>query len=265
MRFRDEQMRILLTNDDGIHARGLFALYRRFSMKHEVFIVAPDRQRSAVGHSITLHKPIRCERIQLEGNVFGYALNGTPADCIKLAILELMDIKPDLVLSGINPWANIGFNVNYSGTVCAAREAGFYGIPAIAVSMPGDGTRYIDDAAAFVEQVAQRVLEHPICQGTVLNINIPDIPIDKIAGVRITRLETYPIEEHFERRTDPRNREYYWQGCEQQRAFSGPDTDGAALSRNYITLTPIRCDITNYDILEKLKGWQLEPRGFDGK
>ncbi len=258
-------MRILMTNDDGIQAGGLCALYRRFSPKHEVTVVAPDRQRSAVGHSITLHKPIRFERVRLEGGGFGYAVNGTPADCVKLAVLELFKTKPDLVLSGINPGANVGFNVNYSGTVCAAREAGFYGIPAIAVSMPGDGSRHYDEAAAFVEQVAQRVFENPLPPGTILNVNIPDAPIGEAAGIEITRLETAPFEERFERRMDPRNRAYYWQGCERQSAFSRSDTDGAALSRNCITLTPLRCDLTDHDAVEQIKNWKMTPGGNDGK
>ncbi|MBW1778504.1 MAG: 5'/3'-nucleotidase SurE, partial [Deltaproteobacteria bacterium] len=160
-------MRILLTNDDGIHAEGLHALYRRFSREHEVLVVAPDRERSAVGHSITLHKPLRCDPVTLEAGVCGYAVNGTPADCVKLAVLELMVPPPDLVLSGINPGANIGFNVNYSGTVCAAREAGYYSIPAIAVSMTGDGAPYVDDAAAFLEQVVRQMEEQPLPRGIV--------------------------------------------------------------------------------------------------
>jgi len=258
-------MRILLTNDDGIHAEGLRALYRRFSGEHEVLVVAPDRERSAVGHSITLHKPLRCDRVTLEAGVCGYAVNGTPADCVKLAVLELMAPPPDLVLSGINPGANIGFNVNYSGTVCAAREAGYYGIPAVAVSMPGDGAPYADDAAAFLEQVVRHMETHPLPRGIVLNINIPHLPFHDIEGVDITRLEMHPFEERFERRMDPRNRAYYWQGCERRNTFSGPDTDAAALAQNRISITPIRCDLTDQESLARLKAWRCQPDGGHGE
>jgi len=258
---KQRELRILLTNDDGIHARGLHALYRRFSPEHRVEIVAPDRQRSAVGHSITLHKPIRCDQIPMGDGAFGYAVNGTPADCVKLAVLELLESRPDLVISGINPGANTGFNVHYSGTVCAALEAGYYGIPAVAVSMPGEDVRYYDDGAAFVAQVVERMFRPPGPGSLVLNINIPDIPARKIAGVRYTRLETSLFEERFERRLDPRNRAYYWQGCEHQKTFSGTDTDGAALHHRYITLTPIRSDITDREALATLKGWRLRLHG----
>ncbi len=258
-------MNILLTNDDGIHAPGIQALYRRFAVQHAVTLVAPDRQRSAVGHSITLHKPIRCDRVPLDGGGRGYAVSGTPADCVKLAVHELMEGVPDLVLSGINPGANVGFNVNYSGTVCAAKEAGYYGIPAIAVSHLGAESRFLEDAAAFVERVAARMFGSPLPKGCILNLNIPDGPFEKIPGVRITRLETSVFEERFERRVDPRNRIYYWQGCERHRAFSGPDTDAAVLNSGFISLTPLRWDHTELRVLEDMKRWALNPLGGHGR
>ena len=131
-------MKILLTNDDGIHAEGLAALYRQLRQKHTVWVIAPDRERSAVGHGITLDKPIRVNEVEIEKAFSGHSISGTPADCVKLAILDLMDTPPDMVISGINPGANVGVNANYSGTVCAAREAGFYGIASMAVSMSGN-------------------------------------------------------------------------------------------------------------------------------
>lgn len=253
-------MNVLLTNDDGIHARGLWALYRRFSKKHLVTVIAPDRQRSAIGHAITLHKPIRCNRVTVEGGFSGYAVSGTPADCIKIGINTLLNRKPDMVIAGINPGANVGINVNYSGTVCAAREAGLYGITAISVSIGGSETDHYADAARFIETLAERIVQEGLPAGTVLNVNIPDIPLSKTAGVRISRQEMGGFEEQFEKRTDPRNRTYYWQGCEQRRSFAHMDSDGAALEQNYITITPLVSDLTDYRAMEALKTWHLEGR-----
>ncbi len=251
-------MKILLTNDDGIHAKGLDALYQKLRHNHNVTIIAPDRERSAVGHAITLYEPIRVNRIQIRNSFSGYSVSGTPADCVKIGILELMDAAPDLVISGINPGANLGVNANYSGTVCAAREAGFYGIPAMAVSINGNGRNCFDFAAHWIEKRVNKVLRFSLSRGTILSINFPSVPLKKMAGVRICRQETQPFETYFEKRVDPRNRVYYWQGYEKPGGSRNLDVDVAALGQNYITITPIKTDMTDYSAIDDLKKWHME-------
>lgn len=250
-------MNILLTNDDGIYAEGLWALYKRFTEKHSVTVVAPDRKRSAVGHGITLHKPLYTSRVVVSGGGQGYAVSGTPTDCIKLSILTILDARPDMVISGINPGANVGVNINYSGTVAAAKEAALYGIAAIAVSIDGDSPCNYDDAAIFTTRLAEKVRKKRLPFGTILNVNIPDIAADRISGVRVSRQELAFSAEYFEKRTDPRNRTYYWQGCDSQTSFNDSDSDVAALCQNFISITPVKCDATDYDTMEDLKGWEV--------
>ncbi len=245
-------MHVLLTNDDGIHAPGLWALYHAFAARHRVTVVAPDRERSAVGHGITLHQPIRSQITRINGSLAGHAVNGTPADCIKLGLAELLETSPDLVVSGINPGANVGINVNYSGTVAAAKEAAMAGISAMAVSIMAPGDRHLDDAARFTETLSGRMRGWNLPTGTFLNINFPDLPMDDIRGVRWSRQGNGIFAQHFEKRRDPRNRTYYWQGCDGQGAYEQPDIDGAALAARHISITPIKCDMTDYDTLREL-------------
>lgn len=251
-------MRLLLTNDDGIHAPGLQALCRVFAADHQVTVVAPERERSAVSHGITLHKPLRPVAAALNGAVRGWAVNGTPVDCVKLALAELVQAKPDLVISGINPGENVGINVLYSGTVAAAREAALGGVAAIAVSIQGRKAAHVDQAAAFVRQLAQTVAANGLPYGTMLNVNIPDRPLADMAGVRLSRQSLAPARERFEKRVDPRRRVYYWFGTDRQRFAQDSDHDGALLDAGYISITPISCDTTDYRLLETLRTWPLE-------
>ena len=253
-------MKILLTNDDGIYAEGLWALYNRFARRHDVTVIAPDRERSAVSHGITLYDPIRASKISVNGAT-GYAVSGTPADCIKLGIMELLAGRPDMVVSGINPGANVGVNINYSGTVAAAREATLYGVPAIAVSVCGQKPRHYDPAARFIEDLAITVLQKGLPFGTLLNVNFPGIAVGKSARVQISKQDTRLFPEYFEKRKDPRQRVYYWQGCKLQSDFVSPDIDAAAVCDNFISITPIKCDMTDYNMLEDLKTWDWEIRG----
>lgn len=253
-------MNILLTNDDGIYAPGLWALYSRFRENHTVTVVAPDHERSAVGHGITLHRPLRSRKITVNGGWNGFGVDGKPADCIKLGLIEILDKKPDLVVSGINPGANVGVSINYSGTVAAAREAALFGLPAIAVSINGyDEIENYDDAARFTERLAMNVRERGLPFGTVLNVNLPDIPSGDVAGVRITRQGVDLLsEEYYEKRVDPRNRAYHWLGSDSRIFGEDLDIDGDALRHNYIIITPLRCDMTDYDALEDLAGWEMD-------
>jgi len=251
-------MRILLTNDDGIHAHGLWALYKRFAGNHDVTVIAPDRERSAVGHSITLNDPLRTTYVEVNGGYKGYAVTGTPADCIKLGVLEILDQKPDIVISGINKGVNLGVNINYSGTVAAAKEAALYGMTAIAVSIQGTKATNYDDTAFFIGVLAKKVLEKGLPVGTFLNVNIPDMPVKETAGLRFSRHGVKLFGEYFEKRVDPRNRTYYWQGCDYWFRDNSHDVDSAAICDHFISITPIKCDMTDYKMLEDLKNWKIE-------
>ena len=246
-------MHILITNDDGIFAPGLWVLQRAFSPAHDVTVVAPDRERSAIGHGITLHQPLRAEKVVVGNGSRGIAVSGTPADCIKIAVLEILDQKPDMVIAGINPGANLGINVNYSGTVAAAKEASLYGITALAISVEGTGSDHYDEMARFVESFARRVAATGLPFGTFLNVNFPDMPVTETAGIRICRqgIEMFP--ENIEKRVDPRNRPYYWQGCDGQTFHDNPDSDGSAVAAKYIAVTPLKCDGTDHTLMESLE------------
>lgn len=254
-------MDILLTNDDGIYAPGLGALYKLLSAGHRVTVIAPDREQSAVGHGITLNEPLRAHNVSINGAFQGYAVTGTPADCIKMGVLEILDSKPDMVISGINPGANVGVNINYSGTVAAAKEAALYGMLAIAVSIHGRQTDYYDQVARFIRELAERVYANGLPLGTFLNVNIPNRPLKEVAGIRISRLDMQFFPEYIEKRTDPRERTYYWQGCDSLPTGRSADIDGSALCENYISITPIKCDPTDYHTLADLKGWKFQTTG----
>lgn len=248
---------ILLTNDDGIHAEGLWALHRKLSLRHAVNVIAPDRERTAVSHGITLHSPLRAQHITVNGNGNGLAVNGTPADCVKLGILQLLDVRPDIVISGINQGINVGININYSGTVSAAREAALYGLPAIAVSAENSGSDHLAEISEFIIDLAEKTIKKGLPFGTILNVNFPGVPMDEISGVAVSRQSITLLGDYYEKRLDPRNRPYYWPGCDTQQGFSNPETDGAALEDKFISITPIKCDMTDYGLIDELKTWHV--------
>lgn len=251
-------MQVLITNDDGIQATGLWALAEAFAEHHRVTVVAPDRERSAVGHGITLHDPLRYEEKQVAGGALpGYAVNGTPADCVKLALAEILETPPDLVVSGINPGANAGININYSGTVAGAREAALGGIPAMAVSIEPPSAIHVGDAARCAETIALQLMARGLARGTFLNVNFPDLPLEKIRGVRLSRQGTISFSQYFDKRTDPRGRDYYWQDCDRQTGYEQSDIDGAVIADGFISITPIQCDMTDHEALGELAGWDL--------
>ena len=251
-------MNILLTNDDGIHAQGLWALYNRLAAKHHVEVVAPDRECSAIGHAITLHQPLRATRISLNGGNRGYAVNGTPADCVKLGISEILSKKPDVVIAGANAGANVGANLNYSGTVAAAKEAALGGTIGIAVSIEGPEVDYYDDAALFIAGLSETVYAKGLPFGTFLNVNIPNRPLEDIAGVRISRQSVEMLSDYVEKRKDPRDRIYFWQGKDTQSFGTDSGVDGTVLKHRYISITPLKCDATDYNVLEDMEDWELD-------
>jgi 5'-nucleotidase len=251
-------MKILLCNDDGIHAEGIWALHKHLAARHTVVVVAPDRERTASSHAITLHAPIRVNTISINGRGRAYAVSGTPADCIKLAVTELLGYKPDLVISGINPGANIGIDVNYSGTLAAAREATFYGIPALAVSIASKTPAFYGDVAGFIEKdIVNMVSEKGLPKGTLLNINAPDLPLEQMQGVRFCKQHTGLMAGGIEKRMDPRNRPYYWYGANQPIEDQNLELDAVVLHKDYISITPIKCDTTDHQFFQALKGWDI--------
>ena len=246
-------MNILLTNDDGIYARGLYSLYEVLKDEHEVFVVAPDSECSAVGHAITLANPLRVRSVKRKGSVFGWALNGTPADCVKLAVHDLIKKPIDLVISGINHGANIGINVLYSGTVSAAAEAAILGIKSAAVSLDTYRAPDFCFAANFAKRLIAWLNEVDLSSGVTINVNVPALPPDQILGVRATRQGTSGFVEQFDKRVDPRGNIYYWQtNSETSAIHKDDDIDSIALKQGFITITPIHFDLTSYTILNSL-------------
>ncbi len=250
-------MRILLTNDDGIFAKGIETLYLALSGGHDVTVVAPETEQSAVGHAITWLDPLRVNLVKRNGTFFGHALKGTPADCVKIAVSELMDPPPEIVVSGINLGANVGVNVIYSGTVSAATEAAVLGIPSIAVSIDSFVPADFSAATEFIPKLVAMVGEEGLPHGICLNVNIPNLPAAQIRGVRITRQGNLKCLEKYDRRIDPRNHVYYWLTNASVQQDEDPYADSKALAEGYISVTPIHHDLTNYPMLEKLKNWHF--------
>jgi len=246
-------MRFLLTNDDGIYARGLTALYRELSKDAECIIVAPEIEQSAVGHAITISRPLMVRKARKNGSFLGYAVAGTPADCVKIGISELAGGPVDLVVSGINLGANVGINVLYSGTVSAATEAAIQGIPSLAISLDTHREADFSTAARFARRMAAFILETPLPQ-VALNVNVPAIPEEEIRGVVVAKQGRARLMESFERRIDPRENIYYWLAGETELPLhEDEESDGSCLKRGMITITPIYYDLTRHDLLDDLK------------
>jgi 5'-nucleotidase len=253
-------MIILLTNDDGVYAEGLQALRQEMEQLDmtEIYVVAPDRERSATGHAITMHRPLFAEEVRFSGaRSRCYSVTGTPADCTKLAIEALLGVRPDLVISGINRGANLGTDVFYSGTVSAAIESTILGIPSIAVSLAAWRHPDFTPAARFARQLARKTLEEGLPRGTLLNVNVPPLDPSLCAGVVVTKLGVRLYKDVFDRRTDPRGREYYWLAGELMEYGNDPDTDVAVVSNNQISVTPIHLDLTNHNLREVIQKWSL--------
>jgi 5'-nucleotidase len=250
-------MRILLTNDDGIYAKGIEVLHRTLEADHEVIVVAPETERSAVGHAITFLDPLRTKSVYRNGAFFGYAIDGYPADCVKLAIAELIEPAPEIVVSGINVGANVGVNVIYSGTVSAATEAAVLGIPSIAVSIDAFEDPEFDTAARFIRGMLHLVERHGLPAGVSLNVNVPNVPPEEVRGVRVTRQGNLKFLERYDRRIDPRNHEYYWLCSSHPIPEKDPEADFQAVAEGYISITPIQYDLTCYRMMEALKEWDF--------
>lgn len=245
-------MRLLLSNDDGCHAPGLAALRRALAaVCDDVVTVAPDRNRSGASNSLTLERPLRVR--ELDDHVF--AVDGTPTDCVHLATTGLFDDEPDMVVSGINTGANLGDDVLYSGTVAAATEGRSLGLPAIAVSLIGDNCAHYDTAARVAVAMVRLLVAHPLPADTILNVNVPDVGHEHLAGYRATRLGYRHRAEKLIADRDPRGRRVYWIGPAGGQADAGPGTDFHAVNAGYVSITPLQIDLTRHASVSSLSEW----------
>jgi 5'-nucleotidase len=249
----------LLTNDDGIYAPGLRALRKELQKLGEVIVVAPATEQSAVGHSITLLNPLLVQEVVDENNqLIGWGVEGRPADCVKLALVELLPQSPDLLVSGLNAGSNAGINVLYSGTVAAAIEGAFFHCTSIAVSLETTKTESLDfpRAAELARRVIEQIMDHNPPQGSLFNVNIPSLDKGPIRGIRTVPQNVVPYVETFNRRVDPRGRVYFWSNPDLSCPEPHPDSDVTVLGEGHITVTPLQFNLTNQPSLEKMKTWQ---------
>jgi len=253
-------MRVLITNDDGISSPGLVALVRTFEAAAETYVVAPEHERSATGHAITLHKPLRAHPAVIPGSsVRAWATNGTPADCVVLGILDLLEgRRPDVVLSGINVGPNMGRDLTYSGTVSGAMEGAIFRVPSIAVSIGAFRNPIFTVAAEFAMHLARAILERGLPDDTLLNVNVPNLPKEEIGGIAITRQGPKRYVSRLEKRTDPRGRTYYWLTGEPAPLPDEEGTDSWALAQGRISVTPIGLDLTDGGLREAMEAWELQ-------
>ena len=252
-------MRILLTNDDGIYAPGLRALRAELKKLGQVTVVAPATEQSAVGHSITLLTPLLVQEVLDEHDqpLIGWAVEGRPADCVKLALLELLPEPPDLIVSGLNAGSNAGINVIYSGTVAAAVEGAFFRRTAIAVSLEYD--KKITDfptAARHARNVIEQIMARNPAEGSLFNVNIPVLERGPVRGVRVLPQNVTPYAEKYDRRVNPRGRTYFWTSPEFTCPEPHPDTDVTALDEGYITITPLKFDLTDHMQMAEMQTWE---------
>ena len=251
-------MKILLTNDDGILAEGLIALYEELKSDFDASVVAPETEMSAAGHAITLSNPLRVKRFKRNGVFFGYGVSGTPADCVKIGVQEILDHRPDMIISGINLGSNVGINILYSGTASAATEGVFLGIPSFAISLNTKNNPDFSFAARFSRRMIRFIMEKGLKEGTALNVNIPAIPEDQIKGISFTAQDLVRQRDVYEKRNDPRGNVYYWLASETPVEESIPNTDLKTLMEVKITITPITFDLTDLKEVKRLASF-----GFD--
>ena len=244
-------MRILLANDDGYQAQGLRMLARSLSDLADVTVVAPDRNRSGASNSLTLDSPLRVERV----DEHTYYVNGTPTDCVHIAITGLLEQPPDMLISGINHGANLGDDVLYSGTVAAAMEGRFLGIPSLAVSLVLEMGEHFETAATLTRRLVERSLADPLPADSILNVNVPDVPLERIRGVRPTRLGFRHKSEPVIKALDPKNRPIYWIGAAGAGQDTGPGTDFHAIADECVSISPIKVDLTAHNALGSIESW----------
>ncbi|MFQ6616078.1 MAG: 5'/3'-nucleotidase SurE [Fidelibacterota bacterium] len=252
---------ILVTNDDGIYTRGILELYRALEGLGERIVVAPETEKSAVGHAITISDPIKVRSVARKDGFSGHAVGGTPADCVKLGVKALLKRRPDMIVSGINRGANVGMSILYSGTVSAATEGVLLGIPSMAVSLDA----WVDPEYSYAAKIARRFTEmvfaHGLPPGTALNVNVPGVPEEEIRGIRLTRQGMSYYEEDFDRREDPRQRTYYWMSGRMVKSGDDADCDDTALRNHFVSVTPLHYNLTHFDSLKALTLWDVFVNG----
>lgn len=239
-------MRILITNDDGILAPGIEALYHAVADLGEVEVVAPETSQSAVGHAISVLTPMAVRRVHVNNAFYGYAVDGRPADCVKLAMIELLKSRPDFVLSGINAGLNTGINVLYSGTVAGAAEGAFFGVPAIAFSLELSEELNFRGAGRVARSIFEAFVAARPAAGMCLNVNIPALDKGPPAGVRVCAQSNVPMDDHYKKQTDPLGRTIYWLDGKFPEKADCPNSDVAAIHDRYVTITPLRFDMTDH-------------------
>lgn len=244
-------MKILVSNDDGVSAQGINLLAKELATIAEITVVAPDRNRSGASNSLTLTRPLRVK--QLENGYF--SVEGTPTDCVHLALTGFIEPVVDMVVSGINDGANLGDDILYSGTVAAAMEGRNLGLPAIALSMVGERIEHYATGAAIAKQLVMQLQNQSLPSQTILNVNVPDLPLDKIKGMQVTRLGTRHNAEPVVKELDPRGRVIYWVGPPGPEADCGVGTDFHAVNAGYVSITPLHLDMTNYKLFDRLSNW----------
>ena len=237
--------KILITNDDGILSKGIYALWEAMNDIGETFIAAPSSEQSASSHSLTLSSPLRVEILERKNGFKGWSINGTPVDCVKIAIRSLMKKSPDILVSGVNHGANLGNNIIYSGTVSAATEGMIMGVPSIAISLASYETDNYDVVKKYAKNIVTNVLDHGLPQDTLLNVNVPYCKSKEIRGLKITSQGNQYFIDEYEKRIDPRNSEYYWIKGQMIDEDQSIDYDGKAIQENYVSVTPIHFKLTN--------------------
>jgi len=251
-------VKILISNDDGIDSQGIAALTKEMKKIGEVTVIAPRTEQSAVGHAITMKIPLRVTEYYKNGNFFGYAVDGTPADCIKIGIRNILKTPPDIVLSGINHGSNAAINIIYSGTVSAAREAAIMDVPALAISVTSHDAKKFEYAARVASQLTQMVVKNGLPNGTLLNVNVPDLPEEQIKGILLTQQGKSKWDDIYEERTDPYGKKYFWLTGKLFETDNDLEKDHFALKNNFVSVTPIHFDLTDYRTFEEMKSWQLD-------
>ncbi len=248
-------MKILISNDDGIDARGINELAKYLKDVGDVTIIAPRTEQSAVGHAITMSIPLRVNEYYKNGEFFGYAVDGTPADCVKIGITNILKETPDIVVSGINHGANTAINIVYSGTVSAAREAAIMDIPAIAISLNSHNPQHFEVAGKVAQELVKLVCEHKLPTGTLLNVNVPDVPENEIAGILPTKQGKTKWDDVYEERIDPYGKKYYWLTGQPKEMDFELDKDHFAVKNNYVAITPVHFDLTDYSAYDQIQNW----------
>ncbi len=251
-------MKILISNDDGIDSPGIAALAKEMKKIGDVTVIAPRTEQSAVGHAITMKIPLRITEYYKNGDFFGYAIDGTPADCLKIGIRNILKTRPDIVLSGINNGSNTAINIIYSGTVSAAREAAIMDLPAIAISQTSHDAKDFSYSARIASELTKQVLKRGLPNGTLLNVNVPNLPAEEIAGILVTKQGKSKWDDVYEERVDPYGKKYYWLTGSLMETDDKLETDQFAIKNNFVSITPVHFDLTDYATYNSINNWQLE-------